>query len=471
MKPLHFDLYSKLRSLCFLQKIVSRKISCPGWKIILLAALTQICHAQPPTTFVSNSYHVGRGPGYITTADINNDGKVDIVCMNAADNSLTLLTNNGSGIFVSNATVYVGRFPQYVVTADMNNDGSVDLVSANFVDGTLTILTNNGFGMFGSNATLVASIGATCVRAVSINTNNGSSLDLVAANNATLGTLSVFTNNGNGIFSSNATYAVGNQPTCVVAADLNNDGQVDLACVNNRDSTLTVLTNNGSGIFYSNATYNVGSRPNCLVAADINNKGKFDLITANFLDSTLTVLTNDGNGNFGSNATYSVGSNPISVIATDINGDGKIDLISANSSGRSLTILTNNGNGTFVPNFTYQMVDAAYTVAAADVNHDGIEDLITAEYNGAILLVLTQVSVPSPKLTIVMTNSTALNIFWNSLSGQPAINFILETNADLTTTNWGTSSYVVHNTGTFTNYIATVPIPIPGNLFFRLQQQ
>lgn len=88
------------------------------------------------------------------------------------------------------------------------------------------------------------------------------------------------------------TYAVGMNPYSVVAADINGDGKLDLICANAGDNTLTVLTNNGSGVFGSNATLNVGSGPRCVVAADVNGDGKLDLICANSGDNTLTVLMN-----------------------------------------------------------------------------------------------------------------------------------------------------------------------------------
>jgi hypothetical protein len=87
---------------------------------------------------------------------------------------------------------------------------------------------------------------------------------------------------------------VGNAPVCVVAADVNNDGKLDLICANEDDNTLTVLTNNGSGGFGSYATLNAGIGPVCVVAADVNNDGKLDLICGyygNGIGNTLTVLT------------------------------------------------------------------------------------------------------------------------------------------------------------------------------------
>ena len=182
-------------------------------------------------TFTTNTYNVGSVPSWVVAADVNGDGKLDLICANSGGgngNTLTVLTNNGSGGFGSNATLNVGSDPYCVVAADVNGDGKPDLISANDGDNTLTVLTNNGSGGFGSNATL----------------------------------------------------NVGSQPDCVVAADVNGDGKLDLISANVDANTLTVLTNNGSGGFGSNATLTVGSYPVFVVAADINGDGKLDLISS-----------------------------------------------------------------------------------------------------------------------------------------------------------------------------------------------
>jgi hypothetical protein len=239
----------------------------------------------------------------------------------------------------------------------------------------------------------------------------------------------VLTNNGNGGFGSNATLTVGSGPACVVTADVNSDGKIDLISANNKDSTLTVLTNNGNGVFGSNATLTVGSGPECVVAADVYGNGKLDLITANLTAGTLTVLTNNGNGVFGFNATLTVGSGlsggpkpvgsgPKCVVAADVNGDGRLDLICANEGDPFANTLT----------------------------------------------VLTQTIVGPPMLTITSTNSNTFVISWSSFS----TGFALQTNSDLNTTNWVPASYTISNTNG-TNESVTITPP-PGNLFFRLVQ-
>ncbi len=133
----------------------------------------------------------------VAAADVNGDGKVDLISANREDSTLSVLTNNGSGGFVLSGTYPVGNGPMLVAAADVNGDGKVDLITANWGGGagnTLTVLTNNGSGGF--------------------------------------------------VFSS--TLTVGNGSICVAAADVNGDGKVDLISANNTDSTLSVLTNNGS---------------------------------------------------------------------------------------------------------------------------------------------------------------------------------------------------------------------------------
>jgi hypothetical protein len=179
-------------------------------------------------------------------ADVNGDGKLDLISANLSANTITVLTNNGSGVFGFSATLNVGKNPNSIIAADVNGDGKLDLISSNDGTNTLTVLTNNGSGVFGLNATLT----------------------------------------------------VGGKPFFVTATDLNGDGKLDLISANGgswptgNGTALTVLTNNGSGVFGSNTTITVGNTPYFVVAADLNGDGKPDLIASNFKDNTVTVLMN-----------------------------------------------------------------------------------------------------------------------------------------------------------------------------------
>ncbi|MGA2246084.1 MAG: FG-GAP-like repeat-containing protein [Verrucomicrobiota bacterium] len=325
----------------------------------------------------------GSGALSVVAVDVNGDGKLDLICANAYGSTLTVFTNNGAGIFGSNATITVGQYPFSVVVADVNGDGKPDLICANELDNTLTVVTNNGLGGFGFSATLPLPAGSHPYYVTAADINGDGKPALIASDTfAATGALTLFTNNGSGVFGSNATLTVGSEPNEVAAADVNGDGALDLISANFGSSTLTVLTNNGHGVFGLNATLGVGSGPVSVVATNINGGGLPDLICANTDDNTLTVLTNNGYGIFGSNATVSVGYKPQSIVAADLTGDGKPDLISANTDASSLTVLTNDGSGVFGFNATLNVGYGPWQVVAADVNGDGTPDLISANYAG-----------------------------------------------------------------------------------------
>jgi hypothetical protein len=422
---------------------------------------------QPTTVdaqlaFSTYTYNVGVQPTYVIAAELNGDGKPDLISANYGDNTLTVLTNNGSGIFGFNATQHVGNHPRSVAAADVNGDGKLDLISANLGDDTLTVLTNNGIGVFGSNATLNVGGGPHCVLAADV--NGDGKVDLISANNvdsvgSVTNTLTVLTNDGSGTFGFNATLHAGSQPVSVVATDTKGVGRLDLICANFTGNTLTVLTNNGSGVFGSDATLSVGSYPSCVVGADVNGDGKPDLLSANWQAGTLTVLTNNGNasGAFGSNATLKVASGPWAVLAADVNGDSKLDLIS--TAGNTLTVLTNNGSGVFSSNATLNVESGPQSIVAADVSGDSKLDLISANNVANTLTVLIN---QTPYATTPILNITSAGnqvaVIWPAWVG----NRILECTTNLSAPNWVTVTNGAPVLG------VTLTNTSPG-LFFRLR--
>ena len=352
---------------------------------VVISSLNGIAAVAPEYFTLASSPAVGTGtfndyayPGAV--ADVNGDGKPDLICANGGINTLTVLTNNGYGVFGSNATLNVGAFPTSVVAADINGDGKPDLICANDSGNSLTIYTNNGGGIFGSNATI--NVGSQPGPIVAADVNGDGKMDLVVAYFSGT-TLTILTNNGSGGFAAAPPVNVAAGASGIIAADVNGDGKVDLLCPNDSEpGILTVLTNNGSGGFITAATVGVGNYPVSVVAADIYGTGHPALATANQLDNTLTVLTNLGGGIFSSNASYNVGNLPFFVTAADVNGDGKLDLICANHNDGTLTVLTNNGSGRFVLNATLNIDPSASPdfVAAADVNGDGKPDLVALNY-------------------------------------------------------------------------------------------
>ncbi len=428
-------------------------------------------HCEIPATFAQgvtfsiNSNNWGRIVNSVAVADVTGSGKPNLISasMSPVGGPATLmaLTNNGSGVFGSNETLYVGIGFMCVVPEGVNGGGKPDLIFASDYANTLMVVTNNGRGVFSSNATY--SVGSYPIYVLAADINGNGKPDLVCAD-WTASALTVLTNDGSGVFGSNATYSVGSHPVCVLAVDVNGDGKPDLITANWNDNTLTVLTNNGSGVFGSNATLEVGSNPNCVVAADFNGDGKPDLISANTgqypnYGNTLTVLTNDGIGGFGSNATLNVGSEPVRVVAADVNGDGKLDLVCANEASNTLTVLTNNSIGGFGSNATLNVGSEPMCVVAADLNGDGKVDLVCGGFTGLTVL-LNTTPFPPPSLSIV-SGGDQVALSWPGW----ATNYVLESTTNLSAPEWvAVTNGVPVITGgiAWTNTSPTV--------FFRLHQ-
>ncbi len=338
---------------------------------------------------LSSSPAVGTNPNSVVVADVNGDGKPDLISVNTGEGTFSVLTNNGRGMFLSSATYKVSGNLTSVVAADVNSDGKLDLIctSSGFLTpSSLTVFTNNGSGVFSSNATYT--VGSNQLSVVAADVNRDGKPDLICANTMA-GMLTVLTNNGSGAFSSNATYRVGSNLLSVVAADVNGDGAVDLICANYKvtGSTLTVLMNFG-GVFFSNATYRVGGSPSSVVAADVNGDGMLDLICSDYSAGTLSVLMNNGSGGFFPDGTLEIGYGCGSIAAADVTGDGLLDVICANSVAGMLSVLVNSGGGGFTLTTNLTVGASPFSVAAADVNGDGRMDLISANSGDNTLSVL-----------------------------------------------------------------------------------
>jgi Ca2+-binding RTX toxin-like protein len=340
----------------------------------------------------------------VISADVNGDGKADLITANAGSNTISVLANDGNGSFTAKADYATGSAPHSVTSADVNGDGKADLIVANWMSHGISVLMNNGNGTFADKVDYATGYHPYSVTSADV--NGDGKADLIVANiNST--TVSVLTNDGNGGFAAKIDYGTGYSPYFVTSADVNGDGKADLITAKTGSSSVSVLINNGNGGFADKVDYATGSAPYFVTSADVNGDGKADLIVPNSGSNTLSVLMNNGNGTFADKVDYATGSNPRSVTCADVNGDGKTDLITANILGDTISVLANNGNGTFADKVDYAAGGRPQAVTSADVNGDGKVDLIVASIVNNTVSVLMNTSATTVDHTIATREDVA----------------------------------------------------------------
>jgi hypothetical protein len=339
-------------------------------------------------TFESaKSFATGLGPLFPVIADVNGDGKPDIITGNYYAGSVSVLLGNGDGTFQPQTEIAVGTNPAFVSVADINGDSKPDLLVPNFGDGTVSVFLGNGDGTFQPQSVIPSGPGTFAVQAVDL--NGDGKLDLVTANRGD-DSLGVRLGNGNGTFGPETTVAVGATPYALAVADLNGDGKPDVVALNRDDDTVSVLLGNGDGTFQPQEVLPVGQHPLTLQIADVNRDGKPDILVANADDNTVSVLLGLGDGTFSSpaSATAATGKRPVLFAVGDLNGDGIPDIVTADSAAGTVSVLLGAAGGSFQPFETFQVGNQPIGVALADLNGDGKLDLVVTNKQDSTVSVL-----------------------------------------------------------------------------------
>ncbi|MCK4330520.1 VCBS repeat-containing protein, partial [candidate division WOR-3 bacterium] len=218
-------------------------------------------------------------------------------------------------------------------------------------------------------------------------------VDLAVANNFD-SNISILKNNGDGTFADAINYAVGDeQPFSVFCADLDGDGDLDMAVPSYY--LIAILKNNGDGTFDSPVYYGEGGNHfYSIFCADFDGDMDIDLAVTNSGSDNVSILKNNGDGTFESSVNYATEDSPTSVFCTDLDGDGDFDLATANGGSGNVSILTNNGDGTFDGAINYEAGSGSQSVFCTDLDGDGDFDLAVVNWTGnsvSILENLTQV--------------------------------------------------------------------------------
>ncbi|MHC4717000.1 MAG: FG-GAP repeat domain-containing protein, partial [Planctomycetota bacterium] len=94
------------------------------------------------------SYPAGASPNWVSAADLNGDGVLDLVTTNSFSNDVSVLLGNGDGSFQPAVSFPTSNSPRSLAVADLNGDGVLDLVTGRRGGNAVSVLLGNGDGSF-----------------------------------------------------------------------------------------------------------------------------------------------------------------------------------------------------------------------------------------------------------------------------------------------------------------------------------
>jgi FG-GAP-like repeat/FG-GAP repeat len=361
----------------------------------------------------------------ITVADVNGDGKLDVIASSAFSDAeapynmlpgayggytVSVLTGNGSGAFSPTAMYRVGSQAYGLTLADLSSNGKPDIFTISQQESTASHLLNDGNGGFGSpSGETIGYLGGVWNAPIpyspvqTIDLNGDGKPDVLLMEYGMTSTLpsdvTVLLNQGGGQLSAPVRSPVpvvpGQTSPLIVAGNFRNTSAADVIYVsqNIAPNVAAFMRGNGDGTFASPVTLANPPNPYQLTSGDFNHDGKLDFAVWGFNAAgslnteELDVFLGNGDGTFKQMPPYTFAplttALPQQFIAGDFNHDGKLDLLMGHNensgwvvSGDDLDLALGNGDGTFQ---TVTTLMAHFgPVAVGDVNHDGYLDLIQA---------------------------------------------------------------------------------------------
>jgi hypothetical protein len=339
--------------------------------------------------------------GIATTGDFNGDGIVDFAV--ATSGTLFVYLGKGDGTFRRPIqTTLSSNLMRSISVADVNNDGKLDLLVTNGVNGSnceVDILLGDGTGRFNLSQTIGFGSGDFPVATAAGDLNGDGKLDFILTDFGDYNSvIIVYLGNGDGTFTQGSVLGDLGSGSFPVLADFNGDGNLDIATA--IGTAVAIYLGKGDGTFVDGAVYSTKNFAGAVAAADVNGDGKLDLIT-----DGVDVLLGNGDGTFSQGASIPVSTNgDVPVVVGDFNSDGKLDVgvvpvfCQQTCQENEVTVLLGDGTGNFQSPLQFAISTSGFVAgfSAADFNNDGRLDFVVGGGTSGAEVLLRGTAIVSP---------------------------------------------------------------------------
>jgi hypothetical protein len=360
--------------------------------------------------------------------DLNGDGSTDFAVPNEQTNDVRVFLNNGQGDYGSFEVFPVpgGARPSTNEGADFNRDGHIDFVLGNSTGRDVSVFIGDGSGALTQGKAYQVGHG---VRGLAVLDLNGDGFPDIATANRIESSVSTLLNDGTGAFLTSvsiSTPAAGE--TAASAADMNEDGLLDLVIGSFESHDVQVLLADSKGGLVPHSRVGAGRGVWMIMTGDVNEDGHADVVTSNSGDNTVSVIFGDGAGGLLLSDSYASESFPLAVDLGDIDGDGDLDMVSSNfrnedvGEGGSWIVFENLGNGFFSPASRFETSGAGSCAVLHDRNNDGALDMTAIDELQDLLVLFTNRPLPtSTELPEHLIESAGLRVFPNPFTNQVTV--------------------------------------------------
>lgn len=368
--------------------------------------------AEHSTSLDFNSVVIraGKAPFPIAIADVNHDGKPDIIVGNMDDGTVSVLLGDGRGHFrkTPGSPFACGRNPNDIAVADMNGDGNADLVIANTQTPYITVLLGDGKGGFKPAAhSPFATNSNPHPHGVAVGNFMGDGKPAVVTDSWGNNRILLIPSDGQGnlILPGKFFAADLHTDSGVGAADFNNDGNLDIVTVEQSAGGVGLLLGDGKGVFRKapGSPFPAGDTPWMFAIGDVNGDGNPDVAVIPYERDMrdpkklgVTVLLGDGKGGMtmmrGSPFSLAGCRGPARVAIGNVSGhregDGLRDMVVVCAQNDKLFFFFGTRSGTF--NVVSRSIPTGWGgLALADLTGSGRDDVVVSNNTAGTITILS----------------------------------------------------------------------------------